>query len=193
MYTIGFEGASDQIKSAITKYCPIYNNLAKDAANGVGSKLLARWFGSAGTTPKLRFKLVGLDRYLNMRCTRLTFVVKALGAKVDCAEVEAGDYAQVMRNIRDDSGQHFVAGGIRVFVLPAFAGQSSSEQFNTLTHEISHRVLDTTDWPVVNGTRRQTYGRAAALALAATDGQAATTCAENWGYFFMEMFESLKP
>jgi len=190
MYTIGFEGASDQIKSAITGYCPIFNSLAKDAANGVGSKLLTRWFGSAGTTPKTRFKLVALDRYLNMRCVRLTFAVKAMGATVDCAEVVRGDLAQVMRNIREDSGEHFLASGIRVFLLPGFAGQDRSEQFNTLTHEISHRVLDTTDNPVVNGTRRQTYGRAAALALAATDGGAATTCAENWGYFFMEMLEN---
>jgi hypothetical protein len=187
MYAIGFEGASDSIKTAITEFCPILNRLSKAAADGAGGRALERWFGIQGKGPQMLSKLKEFDRFLNYQCTRLTFVVKPLGATVDCAEVVNGDLAQVIRNLPGDGGRHFLPSGIRIFILPAFAGQSREEAFNTLAHEVSHRVLDTTDYPVVNGVRKQTYGKQAALALAAADGAAAMTCAENWGYFFMDM------
>ncbi len=187
MYTIGFEGASDTIKAAITEYCPILNKLAKDAAGGGGGKALETWFGVEGKTPQMLTKLKAFDSFLNTQCMRLTFVVKPLGATVDCAEVVQGDLAQVIRNLPGDDGKHFLPSGIRVFVLPGFAGQSRPEAFNTLAHEVSHRVLNTTDNPLVNGVPKQTYGKRAAQSLAASNGAAAMTCAENWGYFFMDM------
>jgi hypothetical protein len=187
MYAIGFEDATDDIKAAITEYCPILNKLAKDAANGGGGKALETWFGSEGKTPQMRAKLIEFDRFLNEQCMRLTFVVKPLGATVDCAEVVSGDMAQVIRNLPGDDGKHFLPSGIRVFILPRFAAKDRSERFNTIAHEVSHRVLGTTDCPVMNGTPTQTYGRRAALSLAASNGAAAMTCAENWGYFFMDL------
>lgn len=189
MYTIGFEGVSDASKQAIAAICPQMNTVVAKAADGAGGKLRTKWFGLVGSKPAMFKKLLAMDQYLNTRCVRLTFVQKALGQKVDCATVEAGDFAQVIRVPTDPgTGERFVPSGARVFILPNFSGQSASEKFNTVCHELSHRVLATTDFP--GGVC--CYGRNDALALAAgPKSNLAVTCAENWGYFFMELMESL--
>jgi hypothetical protein len=189
MYTVAFEGVSDPSQAAINAICPRMNEIVHKAAKGMAASLRTKWFGAGGNKPSFFKKLTAIDNYLNVRCVRLTFVHKATGQKVDCATVENHDFAQVIR-LPDEpaGGDRFVPSGARVFILPSFAGQSASEKFNTVCHELSHRILDTTDWP--GGVC--CYGRADAFALALGPNSAlAVTCAENWGYFYMEVMEQL--
>jgi hypothetical protein len=190
MYAIGFEGVGGASQSAINAICPQMNAVVKQAADRAGGELRTRWFGSHNANnPSLFKKLLAMDRYLNQRCVRLTFVAKAVGQKVDCATVEDDDFAQMMRLPTDPvTGERFVPSGARVYLLPSFADQSASEKFNTVCHELSHRVLATTDFP----GGEEIYGRDDALGLAGRPGDdLAVTCAENWGYFYMELMEQL--
>jgi hypothetical protein len=184
MYQIRFEGgvgAAEQ--AAITAVVPErLNKVIKDAVS-VGDQLIDRWFGSAartGTTAKaFDEKRRKMDDYLNRRCSVLTFVKKPYDATVDEAKVVQGDFAQVIRScFRDDPGG-FVPSGLRIYVLgTGMIDQKPDEMFNTIAHEVTHRVMGTTDF---------VYGINPALRLARTQPEKAVNCAENWGYFYMEL------
>lgn len=172
MYEIKFEGASSLVQAAVNESVPIMNTVVDYAASGkFGSAIRIRWF--MADSVELFRRLKAMKSYLHDRCTRLTFVVKALNHRVDQAVVMKGDFAQVI-------GSNFVSSGTRIFILPSFPNQTPDEKLNTICHELSHRVLDTTDYP--NGV--SVYGSTDARAL---DANSAIICAENWGYFYMEM------
>lgn len=178
MYQVTFENATSDIEASINQVVPIMNTVVDYAAKWrFGSYLRARWFKNLSDSLRMRQKLEQMNSYLNKRCTRLTFVVKPLNHRVDRALVEAGDLAQVIRT-------DYVSSGARIFILPSFQQQPLDEKLNTVCHELSHRVLGTTDW--IGNT--SIYGESAALALSGDDS---IRCAENWGYFYMELAKEM--
>jgi hypothetical protein len=74
----------------------------------------------------------------------------------------------------------FIPSGIRIYVLgTGMIDQTPDEMFNT---KISHRVLGTEDF---------VYSDNRALKLAKSSSNRALGCAENWGYFYVEMLQRL--
>lgn len=194
MYRVRFEGSISQAeKDAIMRWVPGKVNEVISKGVTVGDALLARWFGNdaipAGTGGKsCKEKREKLSDYMNNRCQVISFVKKIVGQTVDSAKVETHDLAQVMRSCFGHGKDDFVPSGVRVYVLgQGLINQTVNEQFNTIVHELSHRVVGTTDF--IGG--RSIYGRSAALQLARENSAGAVDCAENWGYFYQELMENL--
>ncbi len=174
MYNVRYENATSNIQAAVQELLPLMNTVISYGAKAqFGADLRTKWFKDSAHSQGLRDKLKAMDTYINKTCTVLTFVVKQVDHRVDGARVEQGDYAQVIR-------AKVLPSGTRVFILPSFAGQDSGEKLNTVCHELSHRVLSTTDRPA--GT--PVYGYDNALHLA---GNLSVNCAENYGFFYKEL------
>jgi len=191
MYRLRYEGGIfSREREAIEACVPARLNKVVKAGKNVGNALISRWFGSRACPGGTRYdefdtKRKAMSAYLNNQCQVLTFVKKVYGQIVDSAEVEKGDYAQVMSKCfpKESAGgiPGFVPSGLRLYLLgTGFINLDEGERFNTLAHEISHRVLDTTDY---------WYGKAKSLAKAASNSSRCLRCAENWGYFYQEVDE----
>ena len=194
MYRIRYEGGVFSAeRTAIEAWVPAKLNEVARAGLNVGNALIRRWFGAdavPGGTCYAAFdtKRKKMSEYLNQQCQVLSFVKKPYGKKVDSAVVEQGDLAQVMRSCFRTDPSGFVPSGIRIYLLGrGLIKQGENERFNTIAHEISHRVIGTTD----RCFGMMIYGRTKALALASVDSATAITCAENWGYFYQEVMERL--
>lgn len=194
MYQIRYEGGvSSGEQQAIEAWVPKKVNEVLKAALTVGDALTIRWFGADAARGGTKFadfdaKRKKMDEYVNRKCTVISFVKKPYGAKVDSAVVEMGDFAQVMRNCFKGDPSGFVPSGVRLYLLGSgLINQSENERFNTITHELSHRVIGTTDW--IDG--KSIYGKNSAVNLAKKPDSKALECAENWGYFYMELMELL--
>jgi len=178
MYNVRFENSTANIQAAVNQVVPVMNTVVSYAAKAqFGSQLRAKWFKGASNSQDLIKKLKSMDTYLNKICTVLTFVVKAVDHRVDGAQVESGDFAQVMN-------APIVSSGTRIYILPSFAGQDPKEKVNTVCHELSHRVLGTTDRPAGSPV----YGHDNALNLR---GDLSVNCAENFGYFYMDLAQEM--
>ena len=189
MYRIRFEGGvSSDEQAAIAEWVPKTLDTVIGQGVGVGDHLLTRWFGASATgagtnASDCLAKRQKMSDYVLRQCQVITFVKKLYGKKVDKAEVVEGDLAQVMRSCFGNDPDGFVPSGVRIYVLGnGLIEQDAHERFNTITHELSHRVIDTTDW---------VYGKQESLDLATTKPAKAADCAENWGYFYQELLESL--
>lgn len=192
MYSIKFEGGvMSNEQSALDDILPKKLNKVVKSAESVGNALIQRWFGSYAL-PEGRshgafdLRRKKMTKYLNEQCQHITFVKKTYGRKVDSAEVEVGDFAQVISSCFPHDGNgipEFAPSGLRVYILgTGFIEQDESERFNTVAHEISHRVLGTTDY---------WYGKRRSLRRAASNHADVIDCAENWGYFYQEVMENL--
>ena len=189
MYRLRYEGGVfSREQAAITAIVPARLNRVVRAADNVGNALIRRWFGSKacpGGSRHAEFdaKRKAMSAYLNNQCQVLTFVKKIYGVKVDNAVVEKGDYAQVMSACWPKASRtgvpRFVPSGLRIYLLgTGFINLDEDERFNTIAHEITHRVLDTTDY---------WYGKNKSLAKAVLNSSRCLDCAENWGYFYQEL------
>ena len=192
MYRIRYEGGVFSAeRGAIEAWVPARLNAVVRAGLSVGNALIRRWFGvravpGGAVYDDFDAKRRKMNDYLNSQCQVLSFVKKPYGKRVDGAVVEQGDLAQVMRSCFRTDPSGFVPSGIRIYLLGrGLIQQSENERFNTIAHEISHRVIGTTDAP--RGTA--VYGRNNALALANLYSADAVRCAENWGYFYQEVME----
>lgn len=192
VYRIRYEGGvSSGEQQAIEQWVPKKLNEVIKAGLNVGNALITRWFGvdaKPGGSKHADFdaKRKKMDDYVNRQCQVITFVKKPYGAKVDKAEVEDGDLAQVIRSCFKEDPSGFVPSGVRVYLLgTGLIDQDENERFNTISHELSHRVIGTTDAPA----GKLVYGKNSALRLAQKPSSPAVNCAENWGYFYQEILE----
>jgi hypothetical protein len=174
MFTVRFENAGKLEQATASETIATVSAVISYAAKSTfGRRQRGQWFKDQANSQGLLDKLKAMDRYVNKQCTVLSFVVKTVGVQVDSAPVEATDMAQVMR-------APLLSSGTRIYILPNFCAQTHQERVNTVCHELSHRVIQTTDRP--NGVA--VYGRGPALALA---GVHAVNCAEVFGYFYMDL------
>ncbi len=199
MFTLRFEGTSAQQQAAIEASAAKMVAVAAFATT-VGDARISRWFGDAALSGGARYadfdaRRNKMSEYLGQQCTSLTFVNKVIGDVIDKAKCEHGDIAQVIGGAfktKSVAGQRaqltepdgFVPSGLRIFVHPGFMTRSSGaarpfdNQFNTLMHEISHRVIATTDhW----------YGEGSSLDAAQRNNALVVDCAENWGFFYADL------
>jgi hypothetical protein len=75
-----------------------------------------------------------------------------------------------------------------MFILPSFPHLPLDEKLNTMCHELSHRVLGTVDRFGEHPNYVWIYGKTKALHLSASRS---IRCAENWGYFYMELAKEM--
>lgn len=199
MLTLRFEGTSAQQQAAIEASAAKMVAVAAFATT-LGDARITHWFGDAALSGGANFadcdaRRKKMSGYLGKQCSSLTFVNKVIGDIVDNAPCEHGDIAQVINGAfktktvlgqrsRLTEADGFVPSGLRIFMHPGFMTRSSGaarpfdNQFNTLMHEISHRVIATTDhW----------YGEGSALDAAQHNNALAVDCAENWGYFYADL------
>jgi hypothetical protein len=166
------------LKTRTARVC----ELAALAATGTNGTI-ATWFGTAADQAIPR--LACLNRYLNKRCWRITYVRKLLGTKCDNALVEIGDIGQVIKNVgaprwnstkRVDYTKHELntPTGIRVFVLPEWFTVTANAMLNTIYHELSHKVIDTVDFG---------YGMTLATDIATHQPAASLWSALNYGFY----------
>jgi len=185
----------------VTKYANLVAELSKVARETKPVALLKPWFGSLDN--KALERVVLIDKYLNEKCTQITFVKKEGGATVDDAKVMLNDYGQVIPQVeehKDPKDLSHVQSGLRIFILPYFWAvpkeKAHYERVNTVYHEISHKVLGTTD---------SCYGAEACKALATwTAGSPPSAlkkyvekrgtsigdqiyCADSYGYFMADL------
>lgn len=155
------------------------------ASLSVGNNRIVPWFGNDAASGA-GFKAFDdrrkkLADYVKNKCRLLTFVKKIVGEWVDCAEVEQGDLAQVIRSSFKDGGfkkDAFVPSGVRIFVLPSFNNTGPRRNFHTLTHELTHRVLLTTDW---------WYGEENCKNKASQGDPKCIDTAACWGWFYADV------
>jgi len=200
MYRVHFENLSPEVEAAIRTLVPDQLNRVALHALGIGESLIGFCFGKDALPGQKYYddfdtKRKKINEYLNQKCDLLTFKGRNLN------NVPQGAYA-FMRfccwqdNIggatafRSAGGagttlkaqSDFLPSGTRVHLFAAnFAPLKVDSKFNTIAHEITHRVITTTDTP--DGTN-VVYGWPAARALRDKSSEAALRCAENWGYFY---------
>ncbi|HXT79206.1 MAG TPA: M35 family metallo-endopeptidase [Acetobacteraceae bacterium] len=194
MYRIRYEGGVNSAEQqAIEQWVPKMLDTVVKAALSVGDGVITRWFGDDARPSGAAYgdfdgKRKKMSDYVLNRCQVITFVKKVYGKKVDGAEVEQGDFAQVIRSCFGADPSGFTPSGVRIYVLGSgLINQDAHERFNTITHELSHRVIGTTDAP----GGKMVYGKRKALSLATKSSAEAVICAENWGYFYQEVLERM--
>jgi hypothetical protein len=199
MFITRFEGTSPEQKTAIEACVAKMLPVAAFAVT-VGDARISRWFGNGALPGAAEYqdfnaRRIKMNTYLSTKCSLMTFVKVNLGQIIDEDPCRHGDIAQVVRSAfssqtvrgqkaRFSESDGFVPSGLRVFIHPGFMIRSSGaprafdNQFNTPMHEISHRVIATTDhW----------YGEQDSLEAARADDPLAVDCAENWGFFYADL------
>lgn len=179
---------------------PILHALAANKDAGPRSK----WFPAA-SLDEVHTAVGNFDKYLNQRCSRLTFKRLHVGMRCDSDVNDPDDLVsknlagQVIPTVmlkgqdrpdfRKEGGYFSVPTGMRIFLGPlyfkvkngydAILTTAAIYRFMTLAHELSHKVLKTTD---------QVYELDACLGIANTPK--AVMCADSWGYFITEYWKS---
>lgn len=173
---VGFENITKNyqadLKEMLQRVVALNHTVAM--APGAYAALLSKWFG--GNSGVAVTKIKAVDTYFTKKCSRITFVSYPEDHFVDGVEVEANDYGQVIPNV----GTH-VSSGLRVFVYGLYFRSKRYERINTVYHELTHKIIDTSDYR---------YGHNKCLAYSGSAN--AVKNADNYGYFMADLDRSQK-
>jgi hypothetical protein len=160
------------------------------------------WFAQQSRA-EVQSALENLGAYLSHRCERLTFKVLKTGMRCDNGEMGENVAGQVIPTVmlegqddpdlRKENGYLHVPTGLRIFLGPSYlapvAGYYDAvrktltiSRFMTLFHEMTHKIIGTTD-------EGRTYGYHSCKAIKDTDG--AVKCADSWTYFLSAYAQAL--
>lgn len=201
MYRVEYENLKPDEEATVKKFVPDALNKVVRFALGLGDGLIEHCFGAAAM-PGGQFhndfdtKRKKMNEYLNEKCNVITFKGRNLDnvpkdafafMRQCCWQAESG--GTIFRGAMTLNTQSdFLPSGTRVHLFPAnFMALKADGQFNTIAHELTHRVIATTDKPEGNNV----YGWAAAKALRDKSSELALKCAENWGYFYENVRDRL--
>ncbi|MCP3979322.1 MAG: hypothetical protein GY716_08340 [bacterium] len=199
----GFEGASwnqskkDWTEAKFKLICAVLKDAA--ASPKKYEYYLFRWFG-ARDHPAVGAMLGSLSKYVNEKCSRMTFVSaneKYYGAvfgNIVSTRPEANELGGVHKQLphgffetKDDyrkkDGYLKVGSGMRVYLGKTYFKAKKYERVNTLFHELTHRVVMTVD-AVVAG--KKMYGKKNCMTLSDANTLLAIENADNWGYFMAD-------
>lgn len=180
----------EEIANNLKIICPLIHELAGPQRPGPRTT----WFASESLS-EVQSAIINLDQYLNHRCSRLTFKVLAVGNRCDNDEVEESLAGQVLPTVmlkgqdrpdfRRENGYLQVPSGLRIFLGPLYFSVRTNYdemlstvaiyRFMTLFHEMSHKIIKTTD---------QVYELPKCRAI--KDTPKAVMCADSWGYFLTD-------
>jgi hypothetical protein len=186
-------GEMREIIVNLIKLCPLIHQLASN------SKLGPRrdWFAQA-SLPEVDTALQNLDKYLNTRCTRLTFKRVHVGMRCDSNVTDPNDLVtsglagQVIPTVmlkgedrpdyRKPDAYLKVPSGLKIFIGPlyfsvrdkydAILNTPAIYRFMTLAHELTHKIIKTSD---------KVYELPNCRAI--KDSPDGVMCADSWGYF----------
>jgi len=186
------------------------HELATD--NSKGNR--AKWFG--GNTTRVVNMLTNIDHYLNDRCARIICLswpgdgtygsVWYNPTRFDFEDDEewskkmwGSDYYQEKTSDFQASGGYIrVATGLQIKLWGSYlkptvhSGRDGLDEqdtirINTLFHEMTHRILATSDVTLPSGYK--CYGYEKCIQLATTNADSATQNADNWGYFMADYYK----
>jgi hypothetical protein len=188
--------AIQEVGSNLAIICPLIHDLAKSDHEGPRRN----WFAQ-GSLAEVQTSIVNLDQYLNSRCTGISFKVLQVGGRCDSDTVVASLAGQVVPTVmldgedrpdfRKPSGYLKVPPGLRIFLGPLYFSVNEHYdavlktvgiyRFMTLFHELSHKIIKTTDveYELPNCLRIK-------------DTAEAVKCADSWGYFLTDYANSKK-
>lgn len=193
-------GEMREIINNLAKLCPILHQLA--ANENLGPR--RDWFAQ-GSLAEVATALDNFDKYLNTRCTRITFKRLHVGMRCDSDVDDPDDLVddslagQVVPTVmlkgedrpdfRKPGGYLKVPSGLKIFIGPLYfsVGRGYDEilhtvalyRFMTLAHELSHKIIKTVD---------KVYELDRCRAI--KDKPSAVQCADSWGYFITAYAES---
>ncbi len=183
--------ALDEVAANLKIICPLIHELA--GSDTVGPR--RNWFARESLA-EVQSALVNLDMYLNHKCQRLTFKVLKTGKRCDNSEVEEILAGQVIPTVmlegedrpdfRKENGYLQVPAGLRIFFGPLYFAAGADDfdeilrtvaiyRFMTLFHEMTHKIIKTTDqeYELLNCRKIK-------------DTPQAVMCADSWGYFLTD-------
>jgi hypothetical protein len=193
-------GEMREIIANLIILCPLVHQLASNSSLGARRN----WFAQA-SLPEVESALDNFDKYLNTRCTRLTFKRVHVGGRCDSDIDDPYDLVtsslagQVVPTVMLDGedrpdyrkpGAYLkVPSGLKIFIGPWYFSMSGSHdeilsspaifRFMTLAHELTHKVLKTSD---------KTYELEPCRAI--KDTPEGVMCADSWGYFLTEYWKT---
>lgn len=177
-----FENITGADQTDVSEKCDRVVELAALAAKAAPADLLTKWFG-VGNHVGARKQLNAMNEYLTKKCTRLTFVGKPINHYVDGVTVDPGDYGQVIGNIRTTTANFqksvaHVSSGLRIFIYSEYFKAGRYERMNTIYHELTHKILGTSDYK---------YGHGSCQKFAIKYPGTVLKNADNYGYFMADL------
>lgn len=172
--------------------------------NKWGADYREKWFGERDTVPLLNM-LSSVDKYLNDKCTRLTFV-KVAGGHYGAVWPTVVAENETVDDFKKGMGYLLVPSGQRIDLADAYitpetesSGQQGGEsglytvplqRVNTIFHEMTHKILKTDD-VVFPGTNTECYGETLCKDLRTLHPSLAINNADNWGFYIAECFKKV--
>jgi hypothetical protein len=196
-YQVRFDNLGPQAINAIRIWVPDKLNKVAEVSLTARPGIAQYWFGDhllPGSNLHLEFdrKRRQMNEFLNSYdpvSKTITFAGRNVPQGQGAPAMAAGFMRQSCFPSHGD--QRFVPRGIRMHIFEQFFMTATSEdRFNIIAHELTHRILATTDKPRGPNTP-PVYGFDAARTLAQQDTSMALTCAENWGYFYENCMREL--
>ncbi len=182
--------AMEEVSNDLKIICPLVHELAQSEQRGPRLNWFAR-----DSLKEVQSALVNLDKYLNGKCARISFKVLTVGDRCDNDKVGTGLAGQVLPTVmlkgedrpdfRQENGYLQVPGGLRIFLGPLYFSVRANYdailktvaiyRFMTLFHEMTHKIIKTTD---------QVYELDNCRAI--KDTPRAVMCADSWAYFLTD-------
>lgn len=163
-----------------------------------GSKLRETWFGQKDTAKMINM-LCSLDKYLNDKCTQITFVREG-GDHFGSVWPTALADKEKNSDFKKPSGYLQVPSGLRIYLASSYDAPDTDDpentglctvplqRVNTIFHEMTHKILktDDVDYP---GTNHTCYGVELCQLLRKTHADLALNNADNWGFYMAACFK----
>ena len=187
-------GDMREIINNMVRLVPAIHQLATNDSLGQRRE----WFAQQ-SLQEVKDSLDNLDKYLNTRCERITFKRLHVGMRCDRSVVTRGLAGQVLPTVmlegedrpdyRKPNAYFKVPSGLNIFIGPLYFSVRNNYdailktpaiyRFMTLAHELTHKILKTSDkvyeLPNCKGIKDSADG---------------VMCADSWGYFLTEYVES---
>jgi hypothetical protein len=186
-------GEMEEIIENLRILCPLIHELAVDPNRGPRRD----WFAQQ-SLDEVAASLDNLDKYLNTRCTVLTFKRLHVGMRCDSDVNDPNDVVtkhlagQVIPTVmlkgedrpdyRKPGAYLKVPSGLKIFIGPLYFSVKSNYdailktpalyRYMTLAHELTHKILKTSD---------KVYELRNCIRI--KDTPDAVACADSWGYF----------
>jgi len=200
---VKFEGVPANLQAEIKRYVvEIPAVLRMSFQSKWGADYREKWFGERDTVPILNM-LASVDKYLNDKCTRITFV-KVVGGHYGAVWPTIVGASENIGDFKKGGGYLMVPSGLRIDLADAYitpetksggvSGGTSGlytvplQRVNTIFHEMTHKILKTDD-VVFPGTTTECYGEGLCKDLRTLHPSLAINNADNWGFYISECFK----
>lgn len=195
-----FEGIPEGLQPETKRYVTEIQHVLQMSFNSNwGADLRQKWFGERDTVRMLNM-LATMEKYLNGKCSRITFVREegthygAVWPTVMVDNENPDDY-------KKGDGYLRVPSGLRIYLASSYDNPETNQggddsslysqslgRVNTIFHEMTHKILRTDD-VVFPGTNFECYGIPMCKKLRTIHPDLALNNADNWGFYMANCFK----